>query len=223
MIIFDMLQGSPDWFKIRRGLPTASNFKKIITAKKGDFAEGADSYAGELIAESLGWQSGFHGSPDTDRGHRLEKEAIRWLRMRFGYKGRDVGFGLSDCGRYGSSVDHLFDDGTPYEGKAPELHTFMKWRVKNELPDDHKAQCHGHMVVTGADRCIFLAYADHPAVENWMIEVKRDAFTDKLHKHIDTFCHRLEKFQREILGEEFEIAITSPEERKAMFKGKEAA
>jgi hypothetical protein len=71
----DTIQGSAEWWKLRKGIPTGSQFSRIITAKKGDYAAGAKHYAAELIAEALGWQSGFTGTPDTARGNMLEAEA----------------------------------------------------------------------------------------------------------------------------------------------------
>lgn len=223
MIEMHMPQGSPEWWAVRRGIPTGSQFGRIITPKKGEYASGADTYAAELIAESLGWQSGFHGSPDTERGNRLEKEALRWLSFRYGISSRDVGFCLSDCGRYGASPDGIAPDGSPIEVKAPDLHTFLKWRVKNELPEDHKAQCHAEMWVTGASRCWFVAYASHASIDNMMVEVKRDAFTEQLGTCIARFCDRLEKLQREILESEYECVIMSPKDRINLWTGKEAA
>lgn len=207
MKIIDVPQGSPAWYSIRRGRPTGSQFSRIITPAKGEPAAAADTYAAELIAEACGWQSGFHGTPDTVRGSSLESEALRWLKMRHGYATRQVGFCLSDCGRYGCSPDGLTPENIPVEVKAPSLHTFLKWRIAGGLPQDHKVQVHSEIHVTGAPYGIFLAYADHPAIDNYVVIVERDAFTEKIGPIIDAFCDRLESFQREILGEEYENII----------------
>jgi len=209
MKILEMDQGSPQWYAVRRGRPTGSMFSRIITPAKGEPAAAADTYAAELIAEACGWQSGFHGTPDTVRGTSLESEALRWLKMRHGYITRQVGFCLSDCGRYGCSPDGLTPENIPVEVKAPSLHTFLKWRIAGGLPQDHKVQVHAEMHVCEADTAIFLAYADHPALDNHMVIVKRDKFTDLIGPIVDNFCDRLEKLQRELLGEEYECIIRS--------------
>lgn len=67
----DTIQGSPEWWKARRGIPTGSQFSRIITAKKGDYATGSKHYQAELIAEALGWQSGF-------KAHQTLSEATLW-------------------------------------------------------------------------------------------------------------------------------------------------
>jgi len=210
----DTIQGSPEWWKARRGIPTGSQFSRIITAKKGDYAAGAKHYQAELIAEALGWQSGFNGTPDTARGNMLEKEALRWLAFEHGIKTRECGFFLSDCERYGASPDGIVIGGIePVEVKCPALNTFLKWRVDGELPDDHKAQCHGEMVITGADKCYFVAYADHEQLENWLIVVERDEFTEKLEMHLERFCDELEAMQRKFVLEP-EIIFPCLEKRK---------
>lgn len=207
MIILDQfVQGSPEWYAIRKGRPTASEFSNIMTPKKGEYAAAAGTYMDRLLAELLGWEQTFKGTPDTERGNLLEKEAIRWLQFSENLKGRDVAFCLSDCQRYGASPDWLVDDGSPVEVKAPDLHTFSGWwrdyRATGTIPDQHKCQCHGEMIVTGADRCIFIAYPDHEALPKLKIEVRRDAFTEKLQGFVNRFCDELDKHRKDILGEE---------------------
>jgi hypothetical protein len=205
-----MPQGHPDWTLIRKGRPTASQFKKIFTPVTEKLSKSADVYAAELIAEGLGWYSGFAGTPDTERGVRLEGEAVRWLALRYGLVSRQVGFCLSDCGRYGASPDALIDDGRPLEVKCPDIHTFIKWRIDGGLPDEHKVQVHGGMILTGAPGAVFLAYTDHRAIENMMIEVPRDAFTEKLAAAVDQFCDRLDVLREEMLGEESQFYQPKP-------------
>ena len=198
----DTIQGSPEWWKARRGIPTGSQFSRIITAKKGDYATGSKHYQAELIAEALGWQSGFQGTPDTQRGNLMESEALRWLAFEHGIKTRECGFFISDCERYGASPDGIVVGGIePVEVKCPALNTFLKWRADEILPDDHKAQCHGEMILTGADKCYFVAYADHEQLDNWLIVVERDEFTAKLKKHLERFCEELEAMQRKLVLE----------------------
>lgn len=201
------IQGSPEWWALRRGIPTASEFGRIITPAKGEYAKGSETYAAELVAEALGWQSGFQGTPDTQRGTYLEKEAVNWLSFRHGLEVRDSGFWRSDCKRYGASPDGITSDGRPVEIKCPAMNTFIKWRLAKGLPEEHKAQVHGEMILTGADECLFVAYADSPLVDNMLVHVVRDDFTKRLEEHLATFCDRLAAIQREILGDEAEVVF----------------
>ena len=51
MIIHDMPQGSPEWLAARMGKPSASNFKRIITAAKAELSKAGDDYLHQLIGE----------------------------------------------------------------------------------------------------------------------------------------------------------------------------
>lgn len=198
-------QGTDLWLALRRGRPTASRFSDIVTSVKGDLSSSSDGYMAELVAELLGWSSDFHGTNDTDRGHRLEDEAFRWLRFKMGVKPRKVGIILSDCGRWAASPDGILEDGSTLEIKAPNLKNFLLWKRQGVLPTQHKQQVHGQLAITGADRAIFLAYADHEALDNLVIEVKPDDYTKRLREAVEKFCDQLEDFRRDALGEEAEF------------------
>lgn len=212
MKTIDCAQGSPEWWAVRRGIPTSSEVSRIITPAKATLAAGRHAYAAELVAASLGWERQFKGSPDTERGHFLEKEARRWIKLQTGMAVREVGFCLSDCGRYGASPDGLLEDGAPVEIKAPDLHTFIKWRMSGGLPDEHKAQVHHHIHVTGAKRCLFIAYTTCPYIDNMLVWVDRDEFTDRLAECVDTFCDELDKLRRDLTGEHYDEIFTNKEQ-----------
>ena len=208
MIELPHTQGSPEWHAARAGIPTGSEFGRIVTPAKGDFAKGAASYMDELIAEKLGERSDFQGTPDTEHGLRYEGEALRWLAFRHGVATRETSLCLSDCKRYGASPDALTESLEPVEVKCPKIKTFLGWRrdylETGEVPRCHKVQCHAEMLVTGADRCLFVAYAANEYLDNLLIEVRRDEFTDRVEEHVNTFCTLLEKQAREVLGEFYE-------------------
>lgn len=198
-------QGSPEWFAERRGIPTASEFKRFITSTgKYSESQGKDSYIAELIAAKCGWIPTFDGNEETQRGHRLEDEARRWLQLRTGAKVRTAGFCLHKSGKYGASPDGFTEQGNPVEIKSPALHTFIKWRMAGGVPKDHIVQCHAHMAVTGADKCVFVAYADSEYIDNFYEVIERDEFTDKVTEAVQTFCEELEQWQRKLTGDEYD-------------------
>jgi hypothetical protein len=53
MKIIDCVQNSDEWIAARLGIPTASEFHRIITAVKGDLSKSARKYAAGLVAETL--------------------------------------------------------------------------------------------------------------------------------------------------------------------------
>jgi len=153
------------------------------------------------LAASLGWESQFKGTPATERGTLMEKEARRWLAMEIGKRISEIGFVVSGCGRYGASPDGITEDGDPVEIKCPELPAFLKCADDGDVPNEYKAQVHGEMLVTGASRCWFVAYADSEYLDNVVIEVKRDDYTEALAHHLDRFCEELDIYRRRHLGD----------------------
>lgn len=219
MIEVHCQQYSDPWWLVRRGLPTASEFHRIITPAKADYAESkADTYIAELIATAIGWKKDSFETEDTARGRTLEDQALRWLKFQHGIQTRKVGFCLTDDQEKGSSPDAMVV-GTPkpVEVKAPDLHTLIGWKMEGGLPEKHRAQCHGHMIVTGADACIFIGYTVHPSIDNMLIEVKRDAYTAKLEAALQRFTKRLREC------EEIALAENLQEFREGLRKGREQA
>ena len=266
MTVIDEPQGSPGWWAARRGIPTASEFKRFakedgtLRREQGSFevkipvdeardalalmssqgvadsrfacesdfkeaerqladigrkkyvrlsrederglSEGAMGYIAELIAEGIGWQRDeFRGSPDIERGNILEGEARRFLNFETGQEFHETGFCLSDCGRFGSSPDGIADDGTPCELKAPDHHTMIKYLSNGAgVPDDYLTQVHGHLVVTGAPFCWFLAYSLHPQLRPILVKVERNETTERLAESVAEFCDHLENTRKKVLS-----------------------
>jgi len=59
MIIHDLEQRTEEWYSVRRGLPTASEFGRIVTPVNGDYSASARKYALELIGEMAGDPDGL--------------------------------------------------------------------------------------------------------------------------------------------------------------------
>lgn len=196
MKTIDAPQRSEAWFAARRGIPSASRFAQILTASKGKPAAAQDTLIAELIAESLepAAPEGFiRGplTPEMEQGMRLEGEARFAYEMEFAPSGhplKEVGFILSDCGRFGASPDALVGELGGLELKCPLLATHIGYIRKGKLPDAYKMQVHGSMVVTGRNWWDFFSYARH--CRPFHIHVERDSFTDKLAAELDAFCTR---------------------------------
>ena len=202
-------QGSPEWFAERRKVPTGSGAKRFITPTgKYSNSQGKDSYIAELIAAACGWVPDFDGNEHTERGNYLESEALRWLQLREGVRVRPAGFCLHESGKYGTSPDGFDEHGIPAEVKAPALHTFVKWQMKGGLPDEHKAQVHFHMAVTGAPACHFIGYADSEYIDNMYVRLERDEYTEKVVEAAQKFTAELEGWQRKLTGDEYDAIFT---------------
>lgn len=202
MRLLDCVQQTPEWFAARRGVPTASEFNRIIT-KTGKLSASADEYIGELIDEIVHPESadGFAGNHHTERGNELEPKARAWYRFVTGFDVREVGLVLRDDGKAGCSPDSLIYASEEcqhgLEIKAPEGKKHVRWMLGGKLPDEHCQQVHGSMAVTGCARWDFLSYC--PGYQPFLVTVERDDYTDAVAAALDAFVKRLASAKAELI------------------------
>jgi hypothetical protein len=186
-------QRSPEWYAARRGIPTASEFGSIITPKRMEYASAAETYINTLIDESVrpNAERGFGGNRHTERGCALEDEARTLYAFMRDVSPRQVGFILSDDGLIGCSPDSLIDPDGGLEIKCPDGPTHVKWWREQRLPDEHKPQVHGCLIVTGRAWWDFMSYC--PGYPPLQVRVEPDGFTAKLREHLQRFTGDLAK------------------------------
>lgn len=171
---WDMVQGSDEWLAARLGIPTASEFHRIITASKGEFSKGAAKYAHGLVAEKL-------------LGRRLEKAGSTWAMERGTYlepfaraeyarvnkvEVRQVGLVTSDCGRIGASPDGLIigaSRGLEIKCLLDEGHVGL---FADGPGDDFKQQVQGNLAINELEEWDF--YGWHPNLSPVQIRTHRD-------------------------------------------------
>ncbi len=193
MQILTFAQRSPEWFAARRGLPTASEFGNIITPKKREYAAAADTYINQLIDELVrpNAEQSFTGNRHTRHGELFEPEAADLYAFSHDVQPRNVGLILNDAGTLGCSPDLLIEDEGGLEIKCPDGPTHVKWVRGGVLPDEHKAQVHGSLIITGCDWWDFLSYC--PGHRPLEIRVVRDDFTEKLEACLERFVREYEE------------------------------
>ncbi len=206
MIIHDVQQRSDAWMKLRAGIPTASEFDKILTPEF-KMREGATllTYRNQKITERILQRPelSFSGG-DLEQGTILEDEALPWYQLSYNDPVARVGFVTTDDGKYGCSPDGmrglpaLFRDGKIPSGeieinmrgvegiegleiKCPKSHTHVGYLLGGVLPKDYAAQVHGSMFVTGAKSWKFLSY--HRGFPAFLMTVERD---EEIQKKIGT-------------------------------------
>jgi len=194
MIRIDCEQRSPEWYAVRRGIPTASAFSRIITPKTGKPAAAQAAYIDELIAERLA--SNWPPPPSFAneailKGILAEGDACRWYEFDRDCDVEKVGFCLSDCGRYGCSPDGLLAGGG-LEIKVPDLKTHIGYLRGGALPSEYICQVHGSMFNNQMDWWDFMSYNTDNAPQ-FVLRVKRDKFTDLLGEEVVKFCDRLDE------------------------------
>jgi len=185
---FDFDQYSEQWWAVRRGIPTASEMSKIMSPVARKFSTSAMGYICQLIGDLYDPMYGRHdeyASAAMKNGSMLEPEARKFYEWDRGVDVEQVGFCLSDCGRYGCSPDALVGDDGGLELKSPAHKTHVQWLWENVLPDEHKVQVHGCLIVTGRAWWDFMSYA--PGLPPLLIRVTPDDFTDDLRTALEKF------------------------------------
>lgn len=203
--IHNCLQGSEEWLNIRRGLPTASKFREIITSARGDLSKSAPGYMAELLAETYDTDlvntdvdmTGFEGNRWTDRGTALEPDARAKFEEITGYTVKEVGFVTRDAEDAGCSPDGLAYEGEVCDGgleiKCPAPKTHVLYIEKGELPGSYKQQVHGSMAITGLNVWYFMSYC--PGIQPLLLEVKRSAYTDAVERALNGFVADYAKYK----------------------------
>lgn len=163
MKYYDVQQGTDDWYRLRVGRPTASNFHKIITAK-GEPSRQSVDYLYRLVAERL-----LNETMDDEigfvkwvaHGKEREPQAVALYEFVSEQKLQNGGFVTTDDGRLGASPDRTsrsLKEG--YEIKCPAPWTLLKYHLDG-LGDDYRAQVQGHLLVADQFQAVhFWAY--HP-------------------------------------------------------------
>lgn len=200
MKIINCEQGSEEWFSARCGIPSASNFDKIVTLK-GEPSKQREKYLFTLAAERIsGKKEETYSNFAMQRGIELEDEARKYYEMDKNVEIEQVGFCLSDDGTYGCSPDGLVypEDGHGLvEIKCPLAHTHIGYLIDGKMPSTYFQQVQGQILVTGADWCDFISY--YPGVKPFLIRVKKDeVFIKKLENELKLFTKELNEIVKKI-------------------------
>jgi len=188
-----MIQGSEAWYAVRKGRPTASRFKDVITAAKAEYSKSATGYMQELIADCFTTDvEAWTGNKWTDRGTELEPEARKAYGEHTGREVEEVGFCAHDNEFFGCSPDGLILDpvtleycrGVEIKCLAPKGHVAAV--AGGVLPDDYKAQVHGSLYVTGLPAWDFWSYC--PGMRPFLVTVRPDEYTVKLGAALERFA-----------------------------------
>lgn len=186
-------QGSAAWYAARLGIPSASNFSKIITpgGKKSDQAK---KYKYRLIAERL-----LRESQDDEIGHvrwvSAGKENEPFAAAHFqeveGVELKKCGFFTTDDGRLGCSPDRLIGDNQAMEIKCPAPFTQVGYLLDG-LEDAYTAQVQGQLIVTGFEAIHFFSW--HKQMPSVHKITKPDKNYQKVLKgYLSEFCDELDR------------------------------
>jgi len=195
MKILDFEQGTSEWLQARLGIPTASNFGKLITST-GKKSTQIDGFLNTLVAETLmGKPADFFTNDHMQRGTELEPEARAWYEFQTDHNVKEVGFVLRDDGQVGCSPDGLTDI-SGVEFKCPKAETHVGYLRKGVIPATYVPQVQGCMWLCERETWDFASY--HPDMPKLLVTVQRDS----------RFIATLESLVNEINDKKAEILNT---------------
>lgn len=173
MLIHDFEQNTPEWINARLGIPTASDFHKIITpfGKEGGQAE---EYMNYLLAETLAGApvEDYEGNRWMKRGKEREGEAAEYYEFEKECDTRQVGFVTDEAHTMGASPDRLVGEDGMVEVKCPAPGTQVKYLIIGSVPRLYWPQLQGQLYVTGRKWVDLVLY--HQLLPKEIMRVKRD-------------------------------------------------
>ena len=203
MQYFNVDQKSEEWVKLRLGVPTASDFDKIMTPKKMELSKSATKLAYRLIGEKLSPYLPERAESFMTRamewGVQTEAEARNFYAMETDLVINNGGFCLSDDGNFGCSPDALVGDDGLLELKCPESGTHVEYLCDQIIPDEYKPQVHGQLIVTGRKWVDFMSYSI--GLPPMIVRVTPNLYTEQLRKMLyEDFLPLLETIRKKVEG-----------------------
>lgn len=190
--IIDCAQGTDDWFRARRGIPTASNFAIVMRAK-GKGADGTSAqrtdYLNKLAGEILTDQPmETYSNQHMERGHEWEDEARNLYAFMHDADPRQVGFIRN--GQKGASPDALIGDNGGLEIKSALPHIQIARLRTGALPPEYRAQVQGNLWVAEREYWDFCSFSR--GLPLLVIRVNRDEpFIKHMAECVDIFNQEL--------------------------------
>lgn len=195
--IIDCEQGSPEWFKARMGIVTASEFSTVMAKGKG----GGDSktrrtYMLKLIGETLtGEPQDSYSNANMERGKVMEEEARDYYAFMADVEPKRAGF--LKRGRTGYSPDSLIGDNGAHEIKTKLPHLHLEVLLAGEVPPEHKAQCQGGLWVSEREWIDFQSY--WPKLPPFIKRVYRDdVYIKAIEQAVNDFISEMDDLMNKI-------------------------
>lgn len=188
--IFDCEQYSPEWWDVRLGLPTASNFAAIMAS-----GEGRRKLLYQLAGEILtGEPAENYSNAAMQRGKDMEAEARAHYAFTREVQLTRVGFvrRTLPSGRFvGCSPDSLIGDAGMLEIKTMAPHLLIQLAESGRFPTEHRAQIHGSLWVSGRQTCdLSIFYRKMPIAPVYSV-IRDEVYIREISNAIEIFDFEL--------------------------------
>lgn len=200
MIVHDCKQGSPEWNRLRLGIPTASEFECLVTPT-GKISKQRTAYLCKKLAGRFGYEVDNISTAGLTWGHEMEPHAATAYEIINKVETHIVGFVTTDDGRVGASPDRLVGDEGLLQIKCPYTpYTHLEYLVSPKhqaLVQEHYPQVQGEMLVTGRRWCDLVSF--HPGLPTVTVRVEWDEMYQRtLDQALSMFCADLDRAEQEI-------------------------
>jgi hypothetical protein len=204
-IYHDVAQYSEDHDRLRLGIPTSSNFHKIITPQ-GKPSTQWRQYACVLIAERiLQHKIEFYNSPAMERGLIVEAEAADWYEFDQDVTVQRIGFITDDEQGVGCSPDRLVGDEGLLEIKAPLPQTQVEYWISGEVSERFRPQLQGQLYISQRSWVDIICW--HDVLPKLVVRVVPDEkFIAALDRELRIFNYFIERVMEKI-GARNELAM----------------
>lgn len=184
MIFHDVAQNSDDWYNLRLGKATASNFGVFMANYAKPFGEPAKRYALQIALEIATGRKAEYSftNPHMERGHEQEPIA-RMLYESENFVDVSNG-GFFDLGEYGDSPDGLVGSDGVIEIKSVIASTHYDTLKRDNYDPSYKWQLIGHLDCTGRDWVDFISYcSDFPEEKQLLVyRLNRDQYEPEINQ-----------------------------------------
>lgn len=190
MQIHNMEQGSAEWFGVRMGLPTASQFATIMAkGRSGGESKTRQTYLYKLAGEIItGEPMDNFSNAHMERGHEMEPEARAYYAFMNDVEPQQVGFITN--GPKGCSPDSLVAANGMLEIKTKLPHLMLAVLEADTFPAEHRAQCQGQLWVAEREWVDLVCY--WPKMPPFIKRAYRDdAYIAEIAAAVDQFNDEL--------------------------------
>jgi len=191
MIVIDCVQNTPEWDKIKNGVPSASQFDRMVTTT-GVRSKQREKYLYELAGERItGERKDVYKNAAMDRGHEREVESREAYEFINGVKVQTVGFCFFDEKReFGCSPDGLVGEDGGFETKDTLPHIQIERLECGWSIAEHFQQVQGCLKVTNRKWWDIVSYSRGlPLITNRLF--RDEIFIQKLSVEIVMFVNDL--------------------------------
>lgn len=170
----ELIQGSPEWFEIRRGKATASKIADIMAVTKSGPAASRKNYMAKLLVERLtGLTADSYTSPEMQWGTDTEPLARAAYEERTFNNVETCGFIMTPDGRRsGASPDGLVGADGLIEIKCPNTATHIETLLGGIIDRKYILQMQFQMYATGRKWCDYVSF-DPRMPERLRLFIKR--------------------------------------------------